>query len=297
MEATAEHAVAPPGGGSSSSTSRSPRVPASRTLRFLPLPAIAAPTVTVPTPAGQSSTGTPWVAPTDIGHGVGPTATPERTLVGDLTIDVPGTTVHNTLIEGCVTVTARGVTLDGVEVRCDSWYPIHVIGVGGFTLIRSRIDCGGRPEKALYAEDAGDLRVEASEIVACDDGLYIDGGNGTRILRHSVIHHQAPTADAHTDGIQLGVFEPTSGELVVEGNWFAHDGGRCCANAVVFLSSTAAVDATIRANHLDADFGLHLIRCNRASRCVVEDNAVDGRPGSTVVHAPGAAGHARCNVD
>ncbi|MEZ5165886.1 MAG: hypothetical protein R2695_05100 [Acidimicrobiales bacterium] len=226
--------------------------------------------------------------------GVGVIAPAPSKAVGDRTISTDGTVLENVVV-GCLTITADNVTVRNVSVKCDTSYPIKTDGADRTTVEYSRIDCGGFATKGIYFLDSGGFTVDSTEITGCEDQLYIDGGEGTRRIVDSVFHHQSPATGAGSDGIQLGAFRTTRGNVVVEGNWWEYDTVGCCANSVVALVDHAQVDLTVKGNYLDGDAGYWLVRCNAGSLCETSGNLVGQRPASGVMLADGPGSTAQCN--
>jgi hypothetical protein len=245
-----------------------------------------------PGPTGE------FVTPLDLGSLVGLTSPPKEILSGDRSIDVPGSTLEDVTVNGCLTVNADNVTIRNVTINCSSrGYPIKTNSTSGFVIERSKIDCDGTANKGMYFAFSSDFTVDGVEITGCDDQFFIDGGLGDSTIQNSVFHNQAPADEAHTDGMQVGEFETTSGRLTVSGNWWEYNRDGCCENAVLFATSYAELTINIHSNYLDGDFGTHVIRCNGTSTCQVDSNTLGGEPEGLFVYAGGSTtSFARCNV-
>ncbi len=238
-----------------------------------------------------------YVTPADIGEQVG-ARNPKTVIEGDIVMSTDRELLEDIHLKGCVQIEADDVVIRNVHIECGSTYPIKVNGASGTRVESSTIDCleDPRARKGIFFEFASDFGVDRTEIRGCDDQLFVDGGVGRSFVTRSVFHHLIEAEAAHTDGIQIGEFETTTGQLIVAGNWWEYDREGCCDNAVVFTSSASDLGVEVRYNYLDGRFGSHLIRCTRATTCIVENNVVSTSPAGTVLLGdPTVTAIARCN--
>ena len=241
-----------------------------------------------PPPAGD------YVTPADIGVTVG-ALSPSGTINGDQNLNSNGEVLENVTLNGCITINANNVTIRNVRINCGSTYPIKDNRNTGTTVENVTIDCQMQTEKGMYFDRADDFTVDSVHITGCDDQFFIDGGLGSSSIKNSVFHNQAPATDAHTDGMQVGTFEHTTGTLTVDGNWWEYNRQGCCDNGVLFLSGQSALTVRVINNYLDKDFGTHILRGQPASTCIVENNTLSGPPASTFFYAASNGGTVRCN--
>ena len=248
--------------------------------------------------SGRTAPAQVFVRPANLGNTVGagadapmPTATS-----GGWTVGQNGKVVENLIINGCMTVNADNVTFRNVIINCDNTYPVKVNDANNFRIEYSRIDCEGNGGKGIFLEGATNFTIDRIEVTNCDDQLFIDGGLGNSKITRSVFHNQVPSSAAHTDGIQLGEFDFTSGTLTIDRNWWQYNRNGCCENAVLFAASNSFITAVVTNNFLDGDFGTHIIRCYRETSCRVEKNFVSFEPDGFLVHdiSP-KSGTAGCN--
>ncbi len=239
-----------------------------------------------------------YVTPGDVGNRVGPTSAPKQTLSGDQVIGKPGTVLEDATINGCIAVNADNVTLRNVTVNCSTnGYPIKTNTTSGFKIERSKIDCGGTTDKGMFFESSKDFSVDGVEITGCDDSFFIDGGLGNSVIKNSVFHSQAPASEAHTDGMQVGTFEVTTGTLTVTGNWWEYNRTGCCDNGVLFLSGQSKLTVILDTNYFDHDFGTYIIRCHTQASCEVRNNVLGGKPEGLFIYANGSkTSMASCNT-
>lgn len=212
-----------------------------------------------------------------------------------MNITADGTVIENTTVNGCIRLAADRVTIRNVTINCHDSYPIKDDGNAGTRVERVTIDCHDNTSKGIYFDRASSFTVDRIHITRCDDQFFIDGGLGNSSITNSVFHNQAPASDAHTDGMQVGTFETTTGSLTVDGNWWEYNRTGCCENGVLFLSGQSALTVTMRHNFFDEDFGTHILRCRPESHCVIEANTLDGYPDGLFVYADRDGGVARCN--
>ncbi len=239
-----------------------------------------------------------YVTPEDLGSTVG-AVDPDGVIEGDIDIVTDRELVENVTINGCVVIDADDVTLRNVAVNCGETYPIKVNEVSGTRIENVTVDClaDSRARKGIFFEFSENFGVDRIEVRQCDDQFFVDGGVGESWITNSVFHHQIAGETAHTDGVQIGEFETTTGRLHIEGNWWQYDREGCCDNAIVFASSHAELDIEVRGNYLDGDFGTHLLRCHGTSRCLVFGNEIDGTPEGLLIEADGDTIHeAGCNT-
>jgi len=282
--------------------------------RYSPRPSVApvvvssastVPLVSVPSVSSVSgssvsggSSGDLFVSPLSVGRSVGAGTVgppPSEVVVGDLVLSVDGMVLADRVVDGCLVVDAQNVTVRNVVVRCDGFHGVSVGAVDGFRIENSTVDCLGRPAKGIYFHGASGFVVDRVEITGCDDQFFIDGGLGVSSITNSVFHNQSPGAGAHTDGMQIGEFEVTTGNLTVAYNWWEYNRAGCCANAVLFATKKSALTVDVRGNFLDGDFGTHVLRCVAASVCNIEGNTLGGVPSGRFFHSTGNSGVARCN--
>lgn len=242
----------------------------------------------------KNSTRADFVSPADIGRGVGPI---EPVVVGggDVVVSVAGEVLENRLVEGCLVVDADNVTVRNVVVRCGGFRAVTVNAVSGASIENVTVDCLGGPAKGVYLQGAVNFSIDRVEITGCDDQFFIDGGVGVSSITNSVFHNQSPGVGSHTDGMQIGEFETTTGTLTVASNWWQYDRQGCCANAVLFATNRSALTVNVRRNYLDGDFGVHVLRCVPGSVCNIEYNTLNGNPTGLFFQSTGNAGTARCN--
>ncbi|MEZ5165885.1 MAG: S-layer homology domain-containing protein [Acidimicrobiales bacterium] len=236
--------------------------------------------------------------PANLGVSVGPgvVAAYPSSSMGSKTITANGTVLQNKVVNGCLTIRGDNVTIRNVVVNCSGNYPIKVDGANGTRIEYSTLDCLNNNTKGILFQDATNFAVDRIHITRCDDQFFIDGGLGNSSIRNSVFHNQGPAGAAHTDGMQVGTFRTTTGSLTVTQNWWEYNRSGCCANAVLFNSGQAALTVVLRDNLIDADFGVHLIRCHASSRCIVDRNTISGTIDGYLVHdTSSATGIATCN--
>ncbi len=161
--------------------------------------------------ASSSPTGSPlincWPTPHTCGYpdasntGV-PAGHTLTTVNGDVMLSTPGQVYQDREVNGCVNVTATGVTIQFVKVHCSSVEAISHFDLGvrdstPLKVLDSEVDCLG----TVGVTGIGDTNVDAErdDISQCENGFDLDQWD---TVRDNYVHNLLGEA-GHTDGAQL----------------------------------------------------------------------------------------------
>ncbi|MFD0823421.1 hypothetical protein ACFQ0D_35050, partial [Micromonospora zhanjiangensis] len=190
-------------------------------------PEIAAtpsPTATPPTPI------TYWPSAATTGVPVGTVLT----TTGSLTLSTDGQVVSNRDIVGCVTVTARNVTIQRSRITCASTlYSIRTLSTAvNLTVTDVEINGSGKNSAAVCCDNYTLQRVNVHHSI---DGPRL--GNNTKII-DSYVHDLTRTPTSHNDTLQV---TGASNVLIQHNNLQPYNPvTRDPANACLMLGSTTA---------------------------------------------------------
>jgi hypothetical protein len=208
--------------------------------------------VAVPGPPGCSSRPSACNFPDATNTGV-PPGTPLTVIHGHLHVRTAGAVVDGKDIRGCITVTARNVTIRRSKVTCTSGYGIRSFSGdysgGGLVIEDVEVDCGNGPTSAVGSYGLVGRRLNLHN---CENGFDIDGGV---TVVDSYIHDLRPTDSGHTDGIQLA----GGSDIVIRHNTIFNPGG---TSAIIGHRDKNA-NVTIESNLLGG--GAYTLYCPRQS--------------------------------
>jgi len=270
-----------------------------------PTASTTSPSTTQPAPSTTPPTASTTSSPFNGGYvtsfsvggsvGVGTVGPVPTEVVGSQTINTARTVLENVVVDGCVTINADNVTIRNVAINCNGFHGIQDNASNGTTIENVTIDCLNNPAKGIHFFQASNFTVDSTEITRCDDQFFIDGGLGNSAITNSVFHNQMTATKAHTDGMQIGEFEITTGTLTVSGNWWEYNRTGCCANAVLFATKHSALTINLHHNYIDGDFGAHTLRCVPNATCNIDYNTLNGQPGGRFFQSTQNNGTAHCN--
>lgn len=122
---------------------------------------------------------------------------------GDLSISTANTVIDGKDIDGCVTVTAPGVTIKRSKITCNSYYGILTSGAavanGAAPLLVEDVEivCGGNTTAIADAN----FSVKRAHIHGCENGFSIDRD---ALVEDTFITDIVEVNGGHGDGIQFG---------------------------------------------------------------------------------------------
>jgi len=185
---------------------------------------------------------------------------------GDIEIDVDGTVLRNTWVEGCISVRASNVTIENVLVRSDHGCsggrtpsaPALISsgenGGGGITNLVVRdteIDGLGVPGDVMgigqteYTCIRCDIHGTAKGAKADQDVIFVD----------SYVHDLAFDGATHTEAF---FFNGGAGRILVKGNWMRANVELSSA-AVALINDWPGRDVVVRENYLDGHGAVALV--------------------------------------
>lgn len=131
-----------------------------------------------------------------------PAGTTLTVVNGDVTLSTANQVYDAHEVNGCITVTAPGVTISRTKVHCGGFEAVGYFDQGvqtaRLTVQDSEIDCLNTPGRTAI----GDTNVTALRvnIHGCENGFDLDQWD---TVQDSYVHDLANDVNSHTDGIQL----------------------------------------------------------------------------------------------
>jgi hypothetical protein len=204
----------------------------------------------------------------------------------DVTLSTNGQVYEDRLVNGCVTVTASGVTIRNVRINCSgassALFYDDSIGWDDTPLLieDSEIDCEMDPDTHGFAE--GNATFRRVEIRRCVNGMSL---NQNLTLEDSMIHRLSNTApDPHEDGIQMSCGHYTGNPADTA----------ACGGANYANYEDGALNITLRHNTLkgqndDGSHGTSAVISNGDvtgpdTNVLIEHNYLDG--GASILYCP-----------
>ncbi len=173
------------------------------------------------------------------------------------------------MVSGCLDIYADNVTLRNVIINCGGNYPLDIKGAN-VVVEYSKINCTSG-SKIFKMKNPVNGRVQKNELKGCEDFFFIGGDVEGLVISDNYAHSVYGGPGAHSDGFQIGEFEPTYGSMSIQGNYFHKNNEEIGATDIVFATNYSTVTLIFENNYV-TPWGAYTLRCRPDAYCVARNN-------------------------